>query len=74
MLTIPATSASSERANSTLKFIKTRLCSTMSQDSLNAFVLGYKHKDLLHRLKAQAFTQKFIRMKRRLLLLNPMSE
>lgn len=76
MLTIiPATSASRERANSTLKFIKTRLRSTMSQASLNAFVLGYKHKDILHSLKGEELCESFIRIKRRRLpLSNPVSD
>ena len=75
LLTIPATSASTERANSTLKFIKTRLRSRISQKSLNTFVLGYKHKDILHSLDSDSLLQAFIGMKRRrLLLLNPLSE
>ncbi len=75
MLTIPATSASTERANSTLKFIKTRLRSTLSQKSLNAFVLGYKHRDILNSLDACALAQAFISMKRRRLLIsNPLAE
>lgn len=75
LLTIPATSAGSERANSTLKFIKTRLRSTMSQFALNTFVLGYKHKDFLHSMSLADLCTTFISMKkRRLLLLNPISE
>ena len=75
MLTIPATSASTERANSTLKFIKTRLRSSLSQKALNTFVLGYKHKDILNSLDESKLAQLFINMKRRrLLLLNPISD
>lgn len=75
MLTIPATSATTERANSTLKFVKTRLRSTLSQVSLNALVLGYKHKDILQKLQLEAILDNFISSKRRrLLLLNPIAE
>lgn len=74
-LTIPATSASTERANSTLKFVKTRLRSSLSQASLNAFVLGYKHRDILQSLDGKTLVNSFIAMKRRrLLLLNPLAE
>lgn len=75
LLTIPCTSASTERANSTLKFIKTRLRSSLAQKSLNAFILGYKHKDLLYQLKLETILQRFVSCKRRRLsLLNPISE
>lgn len=75
VLTMPVTSASTDRANSTLKFIKTKLRSTLSQHALNAFVLGYKHKDILNKLKLDALYSTFVGMKRRrLLLLNPLLE
>lgn len=75
MLTIPVTSASVERANSTLKFIKTNLRSRLSEDHLNAFVLCYKHQDLMEKLNYSELTKTFIRMKtRRLRLTNPCSE
>lgn len=75
MLTIPVTNASTERANSTLKFIKTKFRSTMSQSALNAFILGYKHRDITSSICADVLTGDFISMKsRRVLLANPMSE
>ena len=75
LLTMPVTSASTERANSTLKFIKTKLRSKMSQTALNAFVLAYKHKDILHKITAEELVDSFIRMKRRrLLMVNPISD
>lgn len=75
VLTIPATSASTERANSTLKFVKTWLRSTISQHFLNACLLADKHKDLLRKISLDTLVNKFIAMKRRWLLLNnPLSE
>ena len=75
MLTIPVTSASVERANSTLKFIKNPLRSTMSQNSLNAMVLGYKHKDLLEKITIDELVTNFaLTKKRRMHLHNPLSE
>ena len=75
LLTIPVTSASTERANSTLKYVKTSLRSTMTQMSLNAFVLGYKHKALLCFIPLSRYVEKFIGLrKRRLYLNNPLAE
>ena len=42
----PVTVASTERANSALKFIKSDR-STMGQDRLNALLLLYVHKDIV---------------------------
>lgn len=75
LLTVPVTNASTERANSTLKFIKTSLRSTMSQSSLNAFVLGYKHRAKLANMSGQSIAQHFAAKKRRrLLLMHPLNE
>ena len=74
-LSLAVTSASTERANLTLKFIKYKLRSTISQTSLNAFVLAYKHKDILHKISTQSMCNRFISMKnQRLLIHNPISE
>lgn len=74
MLTLAVTSATTERANSSLKFIKSKLRSTISQRSLNAFVLAYKHKDILYKLSSEAMCNDFIMKKRRRLLIhNPLS-
>lgn len=75
LLTIPVTSASVERANSTLKYIKTPLRSTMSQMTLNAMTLGYKHRDLLNTVSVDTMVEDFCRTKnRRLHIKNPLSE
>ena len=75
LITIPVTSATTERAHSTLKFIKTKLRSSMGQGSLNTFVLGFKHKDLLSKVNIKQVVQQFIGMRpRRLLLPSPVSE
>ena len=75
LLTIPVTSASVERSNSTLKYVKTSQRNSLSQASLNALVLGYKHRDLVSRVKTADLVSEFARMKnRRLLLVNPVSE
>ena len=46
LLTTPATSASVDRATSTLCFIKTDCRSTMSDNRFNALVLLYVHLDI----------------------------
>lgn len=75
LLTIPVTSATTERANSTIKYIKTRLRSSLSQLSLNAMVLGYQHKDFVSRINSVDLLDQFVAMKRRrMLLVNPTSE
>lgn len=75
LLTVPVTSATTERANSTIKYIKSNLRSTLAERSLNALVLGYKHKDFMENISSDDLLSKFVAMKRRrLLLLNPTSE
>lgn len=75
LLTIPVTSASVERANSTLKYIKSKLRSTMAQSTLNCLVLGYKHRDILRTIKTDVLVNDFATARRRrLILLNPISE
>ena len=44
--TIPATSASVERANADLKFVKNVYRSKMSEDRLNSLILIYVYKDI----------------------------
>ena len=73
LLVIPVTSANVERANSSLKFIKTDLRSTMSQDRLNALLLLYIHQAIP--LDVHAVADRFARAHPRLMLfINPMSE
>ena len=47
VLTIPVTGASVERANSTLRYVKTDFRSTMSEERFNALLLLYVHRDML---------------------------
>ena len=46
ILTTLATSASVQRANSTLRHLKTDFRSTMSEDRFNALLLLYVHRDI----------------------------
>ena len=46
LLTISATSASVERKNSVLKFLKNFYRSKMSEDRLNSLILMYVYKDI----------------------------
>ena len=46
LILIPATSATIDRAYSSLKLMKNDLHSTMSEDGMNAVMLLYIHKDL----------------------------
>ena len=46
ILTTPATSASVERANSALRYVKTDFRSTMLEGRLNALLLLYLHSDI----------------------------
>ena len=73
LLLSPVTTAQVERSNSSLKFIKTPLRSTMGADRFNALVLLFVHKDLP--LDYSAVIDRFAsRNHRRMLLVNPMSE
>lgn len=73
LLTLPATSASVERANSALKYVKNVYRSSMSEDRLNALILMYVHKDI------QLDYDKIIdiyanRHARRMMFINPLGE
>ena len=46
ILKTPATSASAERANSALRYIKTDFRSAMSEDKLNELFLLYVYRDI----------------------------
>ena len=46
IITRPATSASVERANSALRYVKTDFRSTMLEGRLNALLLLYLHSDI----------------------------
>ena len=67
----PVTTASTERANSALKFVKSDRRSTMSQDRLNSLILLYVHKDL--RKNYDAVVDLYAsRYPRRMTLINPL--
>ena len=66
------TSCGVERANSTLKFIKNSMHSTMGEDRFNALVLLYVHKDI--DIDENEIVDMYAsRHPRRMLLLNPLS-
>ena len=44
--TLPVSSATAERSFSALKYLKSYLRSTMSEDRLNGLALAYIHRDL----------------------------
>ena len=46
ILVIPVTTASVERANSSLKFLKTALRSSMTNTGLNALIRPFAHRDI----------------------------
>ena len=46
LLVIPVTTASVERGNSSLKYVKSELRTTMTQDRLNVLILLFIHKDI----------------------------
>ena len=71
LLTFAPTSASVERANSILKFIKCALRSTVREDHLNALVLLYIHREI--KLDYGQIIDTFAtRYPRRILLMNPL--
>ena len=57
-MTIPATNASSERAFSTLRYIKNCFCTTMFQERLNNLMVTYK--DRLDLLDLTSIAQDFV--------------
>ena len=71
LMIIPVTSANVERANSSLKFIKTDLRSRMTQSRLNALLLLFIHKSIP--VNPEAVVERFARAHpRRLLFTNPL--
>ena len=72
MALVAVTSSSVERANSSMKFIKNKLRSTMSEDRFNALVLMYIHKDIY--IDVDQIIDMFARKHpRKMLLINPLS-
>ena len=61
-----------ERANSTLRFVKTAFRSTMGEDRFNALMLMNVHRDI--DLDPEAIIDKYaMKHPRRMLLLNPLA-
>ena len=73
ILTIPATSASVERANSALRYVKTDFRSTMSEDRFNALLLLYVHRVIKLDYK-KIIDMYAMRYPRRMVLKNPLTE
>ena len=73
ILTTPATSASVERANSALRYVKTDFRSTMSEDRFNALLLLYVHSDIKLDYK-KIIDMYAMRYPRRMVLKNPLTE
>ena len=75
LLLLPVTSASVERSNSALGFVKTSRRSTMKEDRLNSLLMVFCHKDLAEKLDLDKVVQRFASAHpRRILLSNPFAE
>ena len=59
-LTVPTTSATSERSFSALKVVNTYLCSSMSEQRLNNCLLLHIHKDLTGSCDMEKVAKDFI--------------
>ena len=69
----PVTSATVERSNSSLRFVKNVYRSTMAEDRLNALLLLFIHKDIS--LDYSAIVNIFAsRNKRRMHFINPLDD
>ena len=73
ILTTPPTSASVERANSALRYVKTDFRSTMLEGRLNALLLLYLHSDIKLDYK-KIIVMYAMRYPRRMVLKNPLTE
>ena len=73
VLTFSATSASVERTNSALRFIKTSYRSTMCEERFNALILLFVHRDISLDY-AKIIHLYFQRHPRRMLFINPLME
>ena len=60
LMAVPATNASSERAFSTLRYIKNYLRTTMFQERLNNLMVTYVYKDRLDLLDLTSIAQDFV--------------
>ncbi len=72
MMTLPVTSCECERSISLLRFLKTCLRSTMTQERLNGLAMLQYHKDIN---QAKEVVKEFVqRQPRRLSMVDPFSE
>ena len=60
VLVMPATNASSERAFSALRRVKSYLCTTMSNNCLNHLMICIVHKELVKKLSLKDVTNNFV--------------
>ena len=73
ILVTPVTTATVERSNSSLRFIKNAYRSTMSEERLNALLLLFIHRDI--ELDYNKIVDIFaLRNARRMLLINPLGD
>lgn len=73
LLTIPATSATVERANSALRYVKNVYRNSMGESRLNALILMYLHRDI--KLDYNRIIDKFAtRSPRRMRFINPLGD
>ena len=64
-LTLPAATATGERAFSVMKIVKNRLYSQMSNQWMNDSLIVYIEKDIFHSIDNEAIMQRFQNMKTR---------
>lgn len=74
LLLLPVTSASVERANSALGFVKSARRNAMTQDRLNALLLLFCHKDICNSINLDNVIDRFANHKPRRMLLSPLCE
>ena len=60
LLVAPGSSAESERSFSALRWLKTWLCSTMTQLRLNSLAVCHVHQELLDLVDADALINEFV--------------
>ena len=71
ILVTPVTTATVERSNSSLRFVKNVYRNTMGEDRLNALLLLFIHRDI--ELDYEKIVDMFARRNaRRMLLINPL--
>jgi len=75
LLLLPVTSATVERANSALGFIKSARRNAMAQDRMNALLLLFCHNDITNKLDVDKVIDRFAKTTpRRMVLMDPLFE